>query len=84
LTQWSTPTFTVEADGPVPAGIDGEAVTLQPPVRFASRPGVLRVRIARAHPGASLSTEVPLGLGGTIGKLTRIALGRAHPAGHNT
>ena len=66
------------------AGIDGEAVTLQPPVRFESRPGVLRVRIARAHPGASPSTEVPLGLGGTIGKLTRIALGRAHPAGHNT
>jgi len=51
LTQWSTPTFTVEANGPVPAGIDGEAVTLQPPVRFESRPGVLRVRIARAHPG---------------------------------
>jgi hypothetical protein len=84
LTQWSTPTFTVEADGPVAAGIDGEAVTLQPPVRFESRPGVLRVRIARAHPGASPSTEVPLGLGGTIAKLARIALGRAQPAGHST
>ena len=80
LTQWSTPTFTAEADGPVAAGIDGEAVTLQPPVRFVSRPGVLRVRIARAHPGASPSTEVPRGLGGTIAELTRIALGRAHPA----
>ena len=39
LAQWRTPTFTVEADGPMAAGIDGEAVTLQPPVRFASRPG---------------------------------------------
>lgn len=84
LTQWSTPTFTVDADGPVAAGIDGEAVTLQPPVWFESRPGALRVRIARAHPGASPSTEVPLYLGGTIAKLTRIALGRAQPARHST
>jgi diacylglycerol kinase family enzyme len=76
LAQWSSPTFTVEADGPVAAGIDGEAVTLQPPVRFASRPGLLRVRIARAHPGASPSTEVPRGLARTIGGLTGIALGR--------
>jgi diacylglycerol kinase family enzyme len=83
LAQWSTPTFTVEADGPVPAGIDGEAVTLRSPVRFESRPGALRVRIARAHPGSSPSTEVPLGLAGTIAELTRIALGRAHPATHD-
>ena len=55
LTQWSTPTFTVEADGPVAAGVDGEAVTLEPPVRFESRPGVLRVRIARAHPGVTIA-----------------------------
>jgi diacylglycerol kinase family enzyme len=84
LAQWGTPTFTAEADGPVPAGIDGEAATLQPPVRFVSRPGALRVRIARAHPGASPATEVPLGLAGTIAKLTRIALGRARPAAHDT
>jgi diacylglycerol kinase family enzyme len=80
LRQWSTPKFIAEADDPVAAGIDGEAVTLQPPVRFESRPGALRVRIARAHPGASPSTEVPRGLRGTIAELTRIALGRAHPA----
>jgi diacylglycerol kinase family enzyme len=76
LTQWSTPGFVVEADRPVAAGIDGEAATLQSPVRFDSRPGALRVRIARAHPGASPSTQVPRGIGGTIGELTSIALGR--------
>jgi hypothetical protein len=64
----------------MPAGIDGEAVMLRPPIRFGSRPGALRVRIARAHPGASPSTEVPRGLAGTIAELTRIALGRARPA----
>jgi diacylglycerol kinase family enzyme len=80
LTQWGASTFTVEADGSLAAGIDGEAATLQQPVRFRSRPRALRVRIARAHPGASPSTEVPPGLGGTITELTRIAFGRAHAA----
>jgi diacylglycerol kinase family enzyme len=69
------PTFTVEADGPVAAGIDGEAVTLAPPIRFASMPGALTVRIAAGHPGASPSTEVPRGLGRTVAKLVRIAIG---------
>ncbi len=84
LAQWSSPTFTAEADGPLAAGIDGEAVTLQPPVRFESRPGALRVRIARAHPGASPSTEVPRRLGGTIAELTRIALGRGRSPADET
>ena len=41
------PTFEVDADRPVPAGIDGEAVVLDAPVIFRIRPQVLRVRIAR-------------------------------------
>jgi hypothetical protein len=76
LTQWSEPSFVVSADGPVAAGIDGEAATLQPPIHFASRPGALRVRIARDHPGASPSTRVPRGLGRTVAELIRIAFGR--------
>ena len=51
--EWSTPEFEVDADGPVAAGIDGEALKVDPPLRFRIRPGVLRVRIAPAHPGAS-------------------------------
>ena len=49
----------------MPAGIDGEAVKLEPPLRFRIRPGVLRVRIARRHPGASPSAMLPEGLGPT-------------------
>jgi diacylglycerol kinase family enzyme len=75
LRQWSAPTFTVEADGPVAAGIDGEATTLTPPVRFASHPRALRVRIARGQPGASPSTRLPHGLRATLAALFRIALG---------
>ena len=59
LREWSAPTFEVPADHPVKAGIDGEAAELEPPLRFVSRPGALRVRIARQHPGASPSAHLP-------------------------
>lgn len=45
----------VECGKPVPAGVDGESVLLEPPLRFRIRPHVLRVRIAPSHPGASPS-----------------------------
>ena len=49
----------MNAATPVPAGIDGEASVLEPPLRFRIRPGALRVRIAPEHPGASPSALVP-------------------------
>jgi diacylglycerol kinase family enzyme len=54
---WSAPQVEVSAPAPVHAGIDGEAVDLQPPLRFASRPASLRVRISPRHPGASPSAR---------------------------
>jgi len=59
MQQWTVPKFEVDSDQPVAAGIDGEAVTLQPPLRFGSRPHALRVRIAPHHPGASPSALAP-------------------------
>src|SRR5512133_1297499 len=53
---WTTPSFEVGARAPVPAGVDGEALVLEPPLRFRVRPAVLRCRIARHHRGASPST----------------------------
>ncbi len=58
------------------AGIDGEAVVLEPPLRFKILPGVLRVRIARGHPGASPSARMPESLLGTAGEVLAIAAGR--------
>lgn len=52
---WSAPYLEVLAPGPVHAGIDGEAVELDPPLRIAIRPKALRVRISSRHPGASPS-----------------------------
>ena len=64
------------------AGIDGEAAMLEPPLRFRTRPGALRVRIARSHPGASPSASAPDSAGGTIAILARIAFGRDPAASH--
>jgi diacylglycerol kinase family enzyme len=77
--EWSTPTFEVTSDRPVPAGIDGEAVVLEPPLRFRIRPGVLRVRIARHHPGCSPSAASPNGVWRGARALVRLAAGRTGP-----
>jgi len=74
--EWTAPTFDVDADGPVPAGIDGETVQLDPPLRFRIRPGVLRVRIAQRHPGASPSAGMPEGFADSVRALARIAFPR--------
>jgi Diacylglycerol kinase catalytic domain len=74
--EWSTPTFEVDADGPIAAGIDGEAVTLEAPLRFRILPAVLAVRIAAAHPGASPSAAMPEGAWETVRVLARIAVRR--------
>jgi diacylglycerol kinase family enzyme len=73
---WSSATFEVTTGRPVPAGIDGEALSLEPPLRFRTRPAVLRVRIAPQHPGASPSALIPGTPWGAIGALAVLALGR--------
>jgi diacylglycerol kinase family enzyme len=74
--EWSAPTFEVDADNPVPAGIDGEAAKLEPPLRFGIRSKVLRVRVAPQHPGASPSALLPDGFVEGIRALALIAAGR--------
>lgn len=58
---WSAETFEVRSAAPIAAGIDGEAATLDPPLKFESRPGALRVLIAPQHPGVSPSAAMPAG-----------------------
>jgi len=79
MQQWITPTFEIEADSPVAAGIDGEALRLDPPLEFRIRPGALRVRIAPHHPGASPSALEPDKGWQMVGTLARFAL-RGGPA----
>ena len=74
--QWSAPDFEVRSGKPVPAGIDGEATVLTAPLRFRSRPAVLRVRIAPGHPGASPSATRPDNIWRGLRALVSIAAGR--------
>ena len=75
--EWSATSFEVQADRQVAAGIDGEAVMLDPPLRFTARPGALRVRVALAHPGASPSARMPAKPGEGIRAIVRAAISGA-------
>jgi diacylglycerol kinase family enzyme len=44
---WTATRLEISAQTPLHAGIDGEAVELTPPLRFAVRPRALRVRVPR-------------------------------------
>jgi diacylglycerol kinase family enzyme len=75
LLSWSAREFEVHSGGPVEVGLDGEALVLDPPLRFQSLPGALRVRLPRnasLPPGAR---AVPLTTA-NLGTLVRIAVGR--------
>ncbi len=55
---WTAPALELAAGEPVAAGRDGEAITLDPPLRFRIRPSALRVRISSKHPGVSPSAPL--------------------------
>ncbi len=75
LLTWSVPEFEVRSSGPVEVGLDGEALKLDPPLRFTSLPGALRVRLPRgvglppAARATALNTE-------NLSALLRVAAGR--------
>ncbi len=79
MQEWTTPVFEIDADGAVPAGIDGESVQLTAPLRFRIRPGALRARIAPHHPGASPSALEPDSPWGMIRALVACVLHGAVP-----
>ncbi len=51
--EWTGSRFVVDSHGPIDAGIDGEALVLEPPLEFATMPGALRVRLPHHAPGLS-------------------------------
>ena len=58
---WAVPSLTVDSDAPVAVGLDGEALTMDPPLVFTSRPGVLRVRRSAGAIGLSpAARSIPL------------------------
>jgi diacylglycerol kinase family enzyme len=75
LLSWSTPEFEVRSGGPIEVGLDGEALVLEPPLRFVSMPGALRVRTPRGAGLAPAARGVSL-TGANLGALVRVAAGR--------
>ena len=66
LLDWSQQEFAVRSGSAVAVGLDGEALTLEPPLRFVSLPGALRIRLPRHAAGVSPAA--------TAGVLTRTGL----------
>jgi diacylglycerol kinase family enzyme len=74
--EWDAPRFQVDSGAPVEIGIDGEALVMDPPLVFESRPGALRVRIPKDAPGvAPAAASVQLSTS-TIAELISTAAGR--------
>jgi diacylglycerol kinase family enzyme len=57
--EWADASFLLESGEPVEIGIDGEALVLDPPIRFRTLPGALRVRIPVDAPGYSPAAAAP-------------------------
>lgn len=77
---WTCAEFVVESDRPIPLGVDGEALVMDSPVTFRSRPGALRVRIAPQHPGGSPSSGAPHGLGDALRRIVGMLRSNGHPS----
>ncbi len=75
--EWTTPRFRIDSGGPVEIGIDGEAMTLDPPLLFESLPAALRVRLPGHAPG--LSPAARRVSRSTAGELWAVVTGRGQP-----
>ena len=75
--EWSASRFEVSSGAPVQIGVDGEALTMDPPVVFESRPGALRIRLPRhALQRSPAARAAHLLSGSTIAELGRVAAGQ--------
>jgi diacylglycerol kinase family enzyme len=74
--EWTDTSFQVRSGQPVEVGVDGEAMLLDPPIRFRIVPGALRVRIPSQAPGSSPAAAVPTPGWATLTAVWQTATGR--------
>ncbi|MGZ4754285.1 MAG: diacylglycerol/lipid kinase family protein [Acidimicrobiia bacterium] len=74
--EWEADTFEVRSGEPIEAGVDGEALRFESPLRFEIVPGALRVRVAPHHPGYSPAALAESVRRGGIRRLVGVAVGR--------
>ncbi len=78
--EWTTPRFQIDADEAVAIGIDGEALTMEPPLVFEAMPGALVVRLPRhALKRSPAARAVHIVSRSTIIDLVRIVTGVRAP-----
>ncbi len=76
--EWTAPGLEIRSAAAVEIGVDGEALAMPPPVRFASCPGVLRVRLPRRTLRLSPAARTVRVLSvSTVTSLGRVAAGHA-------
>ena len=76
--EWTVPRFEIRSDTPVPVGVDGEALILDPPLVFTARPAALRVRLPRGTLRRSPAARtVHVLSASTVAGLARVASGAA-------
>ena len=74
--EWTAPRFEISSPGPVEIGVDGEALIMDSPLVFESRPGALQVRLPRHALRVSPSARAVHVLSvSTFAGLARIAVG---------
>jgi diacylglycerol kinase family enzyme len=81
LTSWAAPTFEVTSDAPIDVGLDGESMTMDPPLHFSIRPSPVRVRLPKHAIGYSQAAR-NLGWRAAAHELWRVILG--HPSRFDT
>jgi diacylglycerol kinase family enzyme len=74
--EWADAGFELRSGRPVEIGLDGEALVLDPPIRFETLPGALRVRIPLGAPGYSPAAAAPTRGWATFTALLQAAAGR--------
>jgi diacylglycerol kinase family enzyme len=79
-TEWTDRRFVVESAEPIEIGVDGEALTMEPPLVFESIPMALRVRLPRGKAGTSPAGRASHVLSAsTLTTLILIIAGKAGP-----
>src|SRR5512142_342697 len=75
--EWTATELEVRSGAPVDIGVDGEALTLQPPLHFVVHPAALTVRVPRsAVAGSPAARAVRVVSRSTLAALVQTALGR--------
>ncbi len=74
--EWEAESFEVRSPASIEAGVDGEALQFESPLRFEIVPGALRVRVAPHHPGYSPAALAQSVHRGGIWRLVGVAVGR--------